>query len=55
MNTPSDEARKQLAQNQRMAMILNNVDRLTPQAQTEITIAADRLRRKFGITTQPGS
>lgn len=41
--------RKQLAQNQRMAMILKNVDRMTPQARTQITIDADLLRKKLGI------
>jgi deoxyribodipyrimidine photolyase-related protein len=41
--------REQLAQNQRMAMILKNVDRLTPQTRTQITIDADLLRKKLGI------
>jgi deoxyribodipyrimidine photolyase-related protein len=40
--------RRQLAQNQRMAMILRNVDRLTPQARMQITIDADLLRKKLG-------
>ena len=42
--------RTQLSQNQRMAMIMKNVDRLTPQTQTQITIDAALLRKKFGIT-----
>jgi deoxyribodipyrimidine photolyase-related protein len=42
--------REHLAQNQRMAMILKNVDRMTPQARTQITIDADLLRKKLGIT-----
>ncbi len=42
--------REQLAQNQRMAMILKNVDRLTPQARTQIAIDAEMLRRKLEIT-----
>ena len=29
-----------------------NVDRMTPEAQAQITIDADRLRHKFGITTE---
>jgi len=41
--------REQLAQNQRMAMILKNVDRMPPQARTQITIDANLLRKKFGI------
>jgi deoxyribodipyrimidine photolyase-related protein len=41
--------REQLAQNQRMAMILKNVDRMTPQARIQITMDADLLRKKFGI------
>jgi len=41
--------REQLAQNQRMAMILKNVDRMAPQARTQITIDANLLRKKFGI------
>ena len=42
--------RTQLAQNQRMAMILKNVDRLTPEVQTQITIDATLLRKKLGVT-----
>ena len=42
--------RTQLSQNQRMAMIMKNVDRLTPQTQTQITIDAALLRKKLGIT-----
>lgn len=41
--------RERLAQNQRMAMILMNVDRMTPQARTQITIDASLLRKKLGI------
>lgn len=41
--------RHTLAPNQRMAMILKNVDRLTPDARTQITSSAGRLRRKLGI------
>ena len=42
--------RTQLSQNQRMAMIMKNVDRLTPQTQTQITIDAALLRKKLGMT-----
>ena len=41
--------REKLAHNQRMAMILKNVDRMTPQARTQITIDAALLRKKLGI------
>ncbi len=41
--------REQLAQNQRMAMILKNVDRMTPETRTQITIDAALLRKKLGI------
>jgi deoxyribodipyrimidine photolyase-related protein len=41
--------RKTLARNQRMAMTLKNVDRLTPEARTQITTSADLLRQKLGI------
>jgi deoxyribodipyrimidine photolyase-related protein len=41
--------RKQLAGNQRMAMIYKNVDRMTPQVMTQVTIDAGLLRKKFGI------
>jgi deoxyribodipyrimidine photolyase-related protein len=44
--------REHLAQNQRMAMILKNVDRMTPETRTQITIDADLLRRKLGITAK---
>lgn len=37
------------AQNQRTAMILKKVDRMTHEARIPITIDADLLRRKFGI------
>ncbi len=47
--------RHKLAQNQRLAMILKNVDRMTPQARTQITIDANLLRRKFGITAETRS
>jgi deoxyribodipyrimidine photolyase-related protein len=42
--------RKRLGDNQRMTMILKNLDRFTPQTTTQITIDADLLRRKLGIT-----
>ena len=42
--------RTQLSQNQRMAMIMKNVDRLAPQTQTQITIDAALLRKKLGMT-----
>lgn len=45
--------REQLAQNQRMAMILKNVDRLTPETRTQITLDAALLRKKLGITPTP--
>ena len=41
--------RDALASNQRMAMILKNLDRLSPQVRTQITIDAALLRRKFGV------
>lgn len=41
--------RQHLGHNQRMAMILKNVDRMTPQAKTQITVDANLLRRRFGI------
>jgi deoxyribodipyrimidine photolyase-related protein len=41
--------REQLAHNQRMTMILKNVDRLTPQERTQITIDAALLRKKLKI------
>ena len=41
--------RKQLAGNQRMAMIYKNVDRMTPQAMTQVTVDAGLLRKKLGI------
>ena len=37
-------------QNQRMAMILENVTRFTPQIPTQITIDAKLLRKKLGVT-----
>ncbi|MDX2131352.1 MAG: cryptochrome/photolyase family protein [Planctomycetota bacterium] len=39
--------RERLAKNQRMAMMLKNVDRMTPQVRTQITIDADLLRRRL--------
>lgn len=45
--------REPMAHNQRMTMILKNVDRMTPQAQAQITLDADLLRRKLGITPEP--
>ncbi len=42
--------REQLAHNQRMTMILKNVDRMTLDARTQITIDARLLRKKLGIT-----
>ena len=41
--------RKQLAGNQRMAMIYKNVDRMTPQVMTQVTVDAGLLRKKLGI------
>jgi deoxyribodipyrimidine photolyase-related protein len=41
--------RDMLAQNQRMAMVLKNVDRLSPETRVQITVDADILRRKLGI------
>lgn len=41
--------RDALAQNQRMAMILKNVDRLTSETRTQITIDAHLLRKKLGV------
>lgn len=42
--------REGLAHNQRMTMILKNVDRMSPEARTQITIDADLLRKKMGIS-----
>jgi deoxyribodipyrimidine photolyase-related protein len=44
--------REQLGQNQRMAMILKSVERMTAENRTQITIDADILRRKIGITAR---
>jgi deoxyribodipyrimidine photolyase-related protein len=44
--------REKLGDNQRMAMILKNVDRMTPEARTQVTIDADLLRAKLGIRSQ---
>jgi deoxyribodipyrimidine photolyase-related protein len=41
--------RDRLAKNQRMAMVLKNLDRLAPSACTQITIDAALLRKKLGI------
>jgi len=41
--------REKLAPNQRMTMILKNVDRMTTEARTQITIEAGLLRGKLGI------
>jgi len=41
--------RQRFSPNQRMAMILKNVDRLTPEDRTQITSRADLLRRTLGI------
>lgn len=43
--------RKHLVHNQRMTMILKNVDRMTPESRTQITIDAGMLRKKFKIDT----
>ena len=45
--------RESMAHNQRMTMMLKNVDRMTPQAQAQIALDADLLRRKLGITLEP--
>lgn len=44
-------ARDTLSRNQRMAMILKNIDRMKPQERTQITIDAAALRRRLGIDT----
>jgi deoxyribodipyrimidine photolyase-related protein len=44
--------RAKLAPNQRMSMILNNLERMTPEARTQLTIDAELLRRKLGITIE---
>jgi len=41
--------REKLADNQRMTMILKNLDRMTPDARTQLTIDAKLLRKRFGI------
>ncbi len=43
--------RQAFAQNQRMAMILKNLDRMSPTARAEIASTADMLRRRLGIVT----
>ncbi len=45
-------SRETLAHNQRMAMILKNVDRMKPEVRTQITIDANLLRAKLGIDTR---
>jgi deoxyribodipyrimidine photolyase-related protein len=47
--------RDTLADNQRMSMILKHVDRMTPEARTQITIDADLLRKKLGIAPHSAS
>jgi deoxyribodipyrimidine photolyase-related protein len=44
--------RERLGQNQRMAMILKNVDRMAPEVRTQITIDAEILRRKLGVSAE---
>jgi deoxyribodipyrimidine photolyase-related protein len=44
--------REKLADNQRMTMILKNVDRMTPKARTQITIDANLLRKRLGIANR---
>lgn len=44
--------REQLGQNQRMAMILKSVERMTAENRTQITIDADILRRNIGISAR---
>jgi len=41
--------RESLGANQRMAMILKNVDRMTDEVRTQLTIDANLLRRTMGI------
>lgn len=41
--------RERFAKNQRMAMILKNVDRIDKDTRTALTVSAKSLRRKFGI------
>ncbi len=45
--------RERLAANQRMTMILKNVDRMNAEARTQITIDAALLRRNLGIDKTP--
>jgi deoxyribodipyrimidine photolyase-related protein len=42
--------RDKLAGNQRMTMILKNLDRFAPESLTQLTIDADLLRKKLGVT-----
>lgn len=42
--------RDRFSHNQRMRMILKNLDRISAPARTQLTIDADLLRTKFGIT-----
>lgn len=47
-------SRERLGQNQRMSMILKNVDRLSPEIRTQITIDAKALRRRLGVDSDAG-
>ncbi|MFO0859036.1 MAG: cryptochrome/photolyase family protein [Phycisphaerales bacterium] len=46
--------RDHLAPNQRMTMMLANVDRLPAETKTQIRLAADVLRRKMGVIGETG-
>jgi deoxyribodipyrimidine photolyase-related protein len=41
--------RERFASNQRMTMILKNVDRMPESTRTQVTISASSLRLKFGV------
>jgi len=47
--------RERLGKNQRMAMMLKNVDGMTPEARTQITIDASALRGRLGIGRVEGA
>jgi deoxyribodipyrimidine photolyase-related protein len=47
-------SRERLGANQRMAMILKNVDRMTPESRTQITIDAAALRKKMNASRAEG-
>ena len=49
--------RERFRKNNRMAMILKNVDRMTREQRTEITVSGASLRTKFGVesSTERGS